>query len=322
MGYRKIIGFGDGSFVVSLPKEWVRSNGLKKGDTINLEEDSGIIRVSPITIKPSDNNSEIIVEFDGNIKKLKSEIIHAYIESYNQINVVGKKLFNHVDAIKEILDGLIALEVVQKNQEKVILKDFLNIQDISVHDTVRRIDRIVMSMADDVKSYLDGTNVKVVDIIKQKEKDVNRLTNLVFKILRRCFNPSDRGVLKLSFGDILYYWEMCLFIEKTGDQLKLLPKNLKPNVELECKKIFDDAILQYANAMKSNFTKDYNLAISVLAYKKIIYEQAEELIEKLPHGRGYGSALEKVRNINDYAGNLAKSLLRLKLERKEKQSNY
>ena len=41
MGYRKLIGFGDSSFVVSLPKDWVNKHGLKKGDGLIVDVDNG-----------------------------------------------------------------------------------------------------------------------------------------------------------------------------------------------------------------------------------------------------------------------------------------
>ena len=47
MTYRKIIGFGGSSFVVSLPKEWINKYGLKKGDVVNIEEESDMLRILP-----------------------------------------------------------------------------------------------------------------------------------------------------------------------------------------------------------------------------------------------------------------------------------
>ncbi len=40
MEYRKLISFGKNSFVISLPKAWVRHSKLKKGDLIYVEEAS------------------------------------------------------------------------------------------------------------------------------------------------------------------------------------------------------------------------------------------------------------------------------------------
>jgi len=169
-------------------------------------------------------------------------------------------------------------------------------------------------MAEDIRKFFSGKNINALEILEQKEKDVNRLTNLIFKTLKKSFNPNDREILKLDFEDIFYYWEMTLFIEKIADQLKLLPKHIKSPVHQDCVDIFNVAMQQYMNAMKSNFTKNYDIAINVLTQKKIVYNNAEKLVDKLPHGKDYSSVLEKIKNINDYSGNISKSLLRLKLE--------
>ena len=38
MEYRRLISFGRSSYVVSLPKEWIGQNNLKKGDLVYLQE--------------------------------------------------------------------------------------------------------------------------------------------------------------------------------------------------------------------------------------------------------------------------------------------
>ncbi len=316
MGFRKIIGFGGSSFVVSLPKEWIDSNGLKKGDTLTLEAEGNTVKLSPISTQSISDSRDINLEFDGDIRKLKSQLIHAYIDSYNTINIIGKNLFNYLDDVKAVLEGLVALGIIQRSQTKITLKDFLDIHAVSIHDTLRRVDRIVFSMSEDVRDYLSGKNPKVSTLLDQKEKDVNRLTKLLFKALKRCFNPNDRTILKLDLGDVFYYWEMTLFIEKVGDQLRLIPKIIKPGVAAECLDLYDKTMLHYTEAMKSNFSKDYELAMKIVSHKKVIYNEANRLVIKLPSGQGYSSALEKIKNINDFSGNLAKTLLRLKFDSK------
>ena len=38
MDVRKLVSFGNSSFVISLPKAWIIKNGLKKGDILRIEE--------------------------------------------------------------------------------------------------------------------------------------------------------------------------------------------------------------------------------------------------------------------------------------------
>lgn len=315
LAYRKIIVFGDSSYVVSLPKDWVEKNGLKKGDVVNVDADTNQIKISPLLLKQTNNQKEINIQFDGNIKKLKSELIYAYINNYNLIDINGKDLFNYLPDIRGLTENLIALEIVQQSPQKIILKDFLNVNDVSVHDTLRRIDRIVMSMADDVKGHLAGKNSKVTEILEQKELDVNRLSNLIFKTLKKGFNTNDRAILKLDLDDIFYYWELTLFVEKVGDQLKRIPRYIKAGTMPELVDVFDNIMNQYITAMKANFTKDYDLALGILTKKVDFYNIADKCMAKLPVGSIPG--VEKIKNINNFSGNIVKVLLKLRSQQEK-----
>ena len=57
MEYRKLISFGKNSFVVSLPKSWIKQNKLIKGDLIHI----------------SDNGSDLILSKKESDEKKKRE---------------------------------------------------------------------------------------------------------------------------------------------------------------------------------------------------------------------------------------------------------
>ncbi|MCX6707490.1 MAG: AbrB/MazE/SpoVT family DNA-binding domain-containing protein [Candidatus Woesearchaeota archaeon] len=92
METRKIISFGNSSYVVSLPKDWVVDNKLKKGDSINMENRDGSIVIN--TLENSERKIEpkpIVIEIEGKgMDMIKTEIISAYLNNYDIIEVKGK----------------------------------------------------------------------------------------------------------------------------------------------------------------------------------------------------------------------------------------
>ena len=46
MDKRKIIAFGTNSFVISLPKIWIKNNRLNKGDVVNISLEGSDITIS------------------------------------------------------------------------------------------------------------------------------------------------------------------------------------------------------------------------------------------------------------------------------------
>ncbi len=316
MAYRKIIGFGDSSFVVSLPKEWVVKNGLKKGDNIFIAEDEGnSIKITTISAKQNNSLGEIKVNFDGNTRRLKSDILYAYVNNFNPISIIGKDVQNHIDEISKITRNFMYLEIIdQSSLNKVVLNSSIDLNDIPIYDTLRRMDRIIISMAEDVMHYLSGKHNNINTNFYNKEENVNKLCNLVFKTLKLGFNSAHRKTLGLEINDIFYYWEIALFLEKIANQLKRIPRLPGGNMHPELLTIFDKMFSQYQDAMKANFSKDYELAISVVVRKKKFYDDVDMIAAKL-NKEGIAVA-HRVGIINTFSGNIAMALLRLKMDAK------
>ena len=47
MEYRKLMAFGNSSFIVSVPKAWVEKNRLKKGDVLMVEQKPNELILAP-----------------------------------------------------------------------------------------------------------------------------------------------------------------------------------------------------------------------------------------------------------------------------------
>jgi len=310
MGFRKVIGFGDSSYVVSLPKEWVVKNGIKKGDVMSVSDDDEVtLKLTPQNVVPKKTPSDIKIEFK-NIKYLKSQLVYTYVSNYDTITITGSELSKYIIDIRNEVKNFVALELIQYGDKSVILKDYLDIRNISVYDTIRRIDRIIISMAEGVGNMMQTYKLDNYEEIKSKEGDINKLSNLIFKILKRSFNPVDRNILKLTLDDIFYYWELTLFLEKFADQIKRIPKyckDLKPNEDLL--RIYNNILDQYNLAMKANYTKSVDLAADVMAKKGATFKECDVLTASLT--KDYSYVLEKIRNMNSHTGNISKVLLKL-----------
>src|SRR3989344_3943481 len=161
MGFRKVIGFGDSSFVISLPKEWVDKHRIKKGDVVNVSEESNELKITPHGAPMKKENKEITITFDNNLKDLKAQLFRSYIDDYNIINVQKKGIYTYAKDVRRLVnDNFIALDVIQSGDDKITMKDFLNLSEFSVYDLIRRMDRILMSMFEDVREVLSGDESK------------------------------------------------------------------------------------------------------------------------------------------------------------------
>lgn len=310
MTFRKIIGFGGSSYVVSLPKEWVDKNKLKKGDDITIEEEGDWLRVGPHNMKIVKTPKEITIEYKENPRDLKTRLLHAYINNYSVINIKKPKIEKHTQEIRMVISNFIGLDVVEQKDDRLIVNDVLDISNISVYNHLRRMDRTVLSMAEDVSLILTGKeNKDRLEILNQKDEDVNKLCNLLLKILRRAHNNNDMKILGLTSEEIFYYWELVISVEEVADQLKRLVRSIKGKVDSPLIELFNSSMEYYKTAMKANYTKDDELAVGIMIQRKEFSSKCDVIANKLDYTQYL--MVEKIKTIYNFSGSIAKTLLKL-----------
>ena len=89
MDIRKLISFGKGTFIVSMPKHWVEKNHLKKGDLISIEDYGHELVISASSEEKKLDLMEILIDAsDKGIDLLKAEIVSAYLSGCDSINIL------------------------------------------------------------------------------------------------------------------------------------------------------------------------------------------------------------------------------------------
>ncbi|MEK6938507.1 MAG: phosphate uptake regulator PhoU [Nanoarchaeota archaeon] len=181
MEYRKLISFGKSSFVVSMPKSWVNQNKLKKGDLIYLEESGQNLLLSKSDIKKEEENKTKVIAIDGkNINLIAREVNSSYILNFKTIVLKGKEIKDRIKEIQEIFQNLIALEVMEQTANTIVAKDFLNMEQVSVEEIIRKMDIITRTMMKESFGALTSDNY---ENINQRDKDVNRLYFLLYRTI-------------------------------------------------------------------------------------------------------------------------------------------
>jgi phosphate uptake regulator len=280
MEYRKLISFGKNSFVVSLPKAWVRSNKLKKGDLIYIQEGPANLVLRPNAAETIEEQ-EIVINVDGKTKsQIQREIIPAYINNFTSIVLSGSEIKNKAQEIEPVIQNLIALEILEQNSSKIQAKVFLNMKEISVADLIRKMDVIIRSMLTDCANmFVEDT----YENINHRDKDVNRLSYLIFRSVNfgfinqafylKKFNLSAAQLLKThlltyhleAIADdvrrVARYMQKAKFDKKTQDRFNLLLARVREN---------------YLGTLKGYYANDWDMAHKIAATKRPLIEDIEQ----------------------------------------------
>lgn len=260
MKTRKLVKSGHASLVMAVPKEWLERNSLKPGDNVYVDDKDDKLIISTSFKEPSLEKKEIVINVDGKTERaVVNEISTAYLDNFQHIIIRGRELTKFQKTIKSRIVKLVALELVEESSERIVARSFLNIQDAAPKLLLRRMDNIVRSMMIDVKNALKDS--KLVQAITDRDEEINRLSFLMFKILKVAHtNKKVLTTLKMEDLDILRYWSLNLDLEKLGDRVKNIA-NVVPQIKPNHKKSFLALFSEIEKFHKTALTAFYESSI-------------------------------------------------------------
>ncbi|MEM3698690.1 MAG: phosphate uptake regulator PhoU [Archaeoglobaceae archaeon] len=202
---RKLQLIGGSSYMVSLPKDWVKKNNLKQGDEIVLNIENSVIMLYPKGFKEDIRVSRVeISDLRRYDEKFLRRFIYAlYIQGVDEIRIVDKKLNPRLVAkISEIVKSLIGMEIIDAS-DKVVLK-CLTVTDFDVYGVVKRMTQIVVTMMETLIDAIRSRDFSGLRELKNLEDDTDRLYLLAVRqehrLVREFSSPAKWNELRLILG--------------------------------------------------------------------------------------------------------------------------
>jgi len=285
MEIRRLVKAGQASHTVSLPKAWLTKNGLHKGDTVYIKERSDTeLLITPQLPSEREKKKEIIILSDKkDIKTLRREITSAYINNYGAITIKGKNVDSLSKKIRHIITNFVALEIAEQTSEKITAKDLLNLNEISIDNTIRRIDMMFRSIIKD--SYKTLEDKEVYETITFRDNDINRLYFMMVRLLKSALQDSWVAAhFKIKPSEVLGLWYLTINLENMADAATELCKifeKCKNKEEIkDLKEIYKQIEEIYEMVMKAWYQKDKELADQVAQKRLKIVFACDAFFEK------------------------------------------
>ncbi len=277
---RRLVKAGQASHTISLPKEWLDSHKLKKGDLVYLYEKGD----KELVISPESKADEVVPEKtvtisvdNKELSTIQREITSAYINNYNTIILSGQTITQKTKDIRKVLHDFVALEVADQSANSIIAKDLLNLKEISIDKTLRRMDMLVRSMIQDSIAAVD--NAELSQSVVVRDYEVNRAYFLLIRLLKSSLsNKQIADFFQLSNNKVLSYYYLTINLENFADCAKQLAEYLgKEKKKDKLKSIFQRVEKGYLEVMKGYFTRDRKLADGVALQREELLKDAGEL---------------------------------------------
>lgn len=323
MEIRRVQITGGSSYVITLPKEWVRSLNIKKNDSLGLLiQSDGTLLITP---KIVDEQSQSIKVFDVDDKTdqmyLLRQLIGAYIAGYTSIKLKSEyRMPSSVrTSVRKFTEITIGQEVVEETDVYIIIKDLLKPAEMPFDSTIKRMHLIVKSMHEDAISALQTCNRKIAEEILLRDNDVDRLHWLVARqhniILQ---NVSLAEKMKIPIGMTSTYFFISRIIERMGDHVVRIAKNVLTLADSDLNKKIGERIQSASNlaldifnkSIGSFFRKDIRASNKNIESVKKLEVQCGEINKLASKQEGtiaisIGYIVESIRRIGEYAEDIS-----------------
>ena len=332
---RKMQLTGRSTYIVSLPKKWVKEMKLNAGDQLVIKRQSeAALLIAPKSKKVvSEKDVSLKISFKDNPDAIARKIISLYLIGFNTIRLIAENdriSSEQRRVIKEIVrKKLIGAEIITDSPNEMNLKILLSYPELSIGTALNRMCSLARAMHRDALTALSELNYDLAKSIIDLDDEVDRFNLYIVRQLKSAVqDPYEIKEMGLSNPrDCLGYRLVTKSVERIADHAaKIAEKVLVFKNPLNKETInkllrineFADSIFEMAvNAL---FSKNYNLAEETLEKNHEMESLESEAVAHLLK-QGYSTEdisnlrliLESIRRIAEYAEDIAEIVLNLSI---------
>jgi phosphate uptake regulator len=332
---RKVQITGKGTFVVSLPKWWVKTLKLKKGDLIEIKPLlSSSLLVSLHKRKTSKESYFISLDASQfeSIDDLFRNIISNYLIGYDmfRISLKDKNATYKMELKEKIIKKLIGTEIIEESPDEVVVQCLLKNSDFSLKKLTDRISILAMSMhVDLLRSLRDKSSNVTYDLMEKRDDEVDRLYFFIVRQLNKAIHdPSFLEALgMLRITDSFSYIIAIKSIERVADHAVSISRVINTISSSAPSNVIELTLSMYSKSLelfeysvralqKSEITIDYPFS-----KLKEIEELNETVVNKIvssckdiKFAVDLRLVVESIKRVAEYSADIAEATMNIKVQ--------
>lgn len=327
MEIRRVQMTGGSSYIITLPKEWIKSLKIKKNDPLGIYiRSDGTLLLTPKIIQ---EQLQKIKEFNvSSISKptyLLQLLIGAYISGYTSIKITSPSRMSTTvrNVIRSFTQLAIGPEVIEETDTTVILKDLHNPTEMPLDRTIKRMHIIVKGMNEDAMRALQTNDTALTEDVFSRDNDIDRLHWLVarqYNILLQ--NVSLAEKMNITIGMASTCFLISKIIERIGDHVVRIAQNISNISESNIEHKIISRIVEadtiaidiFNKSMSSFFQKDLKTSNEIIESVTKLETLCEEISTLALQQKGIvavsiGYIIESVRRIGEYAEDISENVI-------------
>ncbi|MEE9150525.1 MAG: phosphate uptake regulator PhoU [Thermoplasmata archaeon] len=321
MESRKVQITGGSTYIVSLPKTWIKEKGIKAGDPLwitNLQD--GDLLLSQELKGKKVNKKKLLEIEDESEEHLIRKLIGMYLAGYNTIEIKSSKIDPKMRrAIRDFTKMVVGPEIIEEDSKCVVLQDLINPAEFSQKKGLRRMYMLVKSMHKDAITALKKREKNLAKDVMLRDGEVNRLHWMIAKQYNLILNDAEiaKGI-GVSSEKSLNLMLISRIVERIGDHAAKIAESI---LLLEGMNIDDKILREIANAsdisveildksMNAFFSENLNEANEAIDLSDRLSKVSDVLMKKIREQESdvvvsLASIIESVRRTGLYATDIS-----------------
>jgi phosphate uptake regulator len=205
MESRKVQRVGSSSLAVSLPNEWVKEVGLKKGQLVFFNEDEGNI-LKIMTAGQIEKQPDSTVELNGDFCKdpeiLGRALMGVYSLGYDSIRIVSSTRLSseQVNKIRSITRELMGMGIMEETPNSLLIQCSIDTTKFPINTLLRRLFIISSTMHREMIDSLQKFDMELAGEAIRRDKEAYTMFWVIVRLLNSC--QRDKGIASQMDIDI------------------------------------------------------------------------------------------------------------------------
>jgi phosphate uptake regulator len=322
MESRKVQLTGGSTYIVSLPKSWIKEMGIEAGDPVWIStwQESSLL-LSPKMKEEKETRKKILDIEDEEDEHLTRKLIGMYIAGYDTIEIKSKaKIHPEISrAIRDFTKMVVGPEIIAENEKSVVLQDLINPREFSQKKGLRRMFLLVKSMQKDAIAALQDREKNLAKDIILRDGDVDRLDWMIAKQYNLILNDAEIAKsVGVSSEKSLNFMLISRILERIGDHSTKMAESI---LQLNGKKIDKKIIKEIATqseislqildkSMNAFFSENLDEANEAIDLRDKLNRTSDSLMKKIREQESdvvvsLASIIESVRRTGLYATDIS-----------------
>ena len=327
MEIRKVQVTGGSSYVITLPKEWVKSLNIKKNDPLGLivQPDGTLLITAETTGERTHRVKEFSVDTIDDPEYLFRLLVGAYIMGHSIIVVKSEERISPMvaDCVTNFTQTAIGPEIIEETIKSITIKDLLNPAEMPFDKTIKRLYLILKIMHEDALNALKNRDKQLAEDLIARDSNVDRLQWLIARqsnvVLRDVTLAKKMGVTQ---EEATSYFLISRIMERIGDHAVRIAENIPSLIDDNLDESIVGVIASasslsleiFADSMNAWTRKDIKAANENIDSIQELVLHCEKINNSALQIKGkssisLGYIAESIKRTGEYAGDIAELVI-------------